>query len=379
MRGAWFNCSSGIAGDMALGSLIDAGASLPAIVAELRKLSVDGWTLDVEAVTRSGIAATHAVVRDDDDATSRDYAVIRDTVGSSDIATRARDRALAVFERLARAESAIHDTPLDRVHFHEVGGIDAIVDVVGTCVALELLDVESVFSSSVGLGSGTVQTAHGRVPNPAPAVVKLLEGAPTHGIDTSLEMTTPTGAAIVSALSERFGSSPQFGTLEKSGFGAGTRDLEGIANCTQVLVGALVVPEPDLRLVVVETNIDDATGEVLAHTLNRLMDAGARDAWITPILMKKGRPAHTVSAMCSGSLAQLIISVMTNETGAFGVRTYQAQRHPVARTFETVDLGDERLVVKAGPHRTKAEFDDAARIAAKTGKTVREVIAEVEK
>ncbi len=215
-----------------------------------------------------------------------------------------RQRALAVFAALAEAEGRLHRRPPEQVHFHEVGGLDAIVDIVGTCSALEVLDIDVVYGSVVVTGTGMVRAAHGLLPNPAPAVVELLAsvGAPTRGIDLGVELTTPTGAALLAALASGFGPMPPM-TIDRSGFGAGTRDIDGQPNATQVVIGepsdAVLGGQP---VVVLEVNVDDATGETLAHTISALLEAGAHDAWVTPIVMKKGRPAHTVSALADTAL-----------------------------------------------------------------------------
>ena len=227
-------------------------------------------------------------------------------VSEARLPDRVTQRALAVFRALAEAEGRLHRRPPEQVHFHEVGSVDAIIDVVGTCAALELLEVDAVHASSVATGTGMVRTAHGLLPNPAPAVVELLAGGATHGLDISVELTTPTGAAILAATCSGWGPMPAM-RIECTGFGAGSRELDGRPNVTQVVLGEpLAAQQPGQPVVVLEANVDDATGETLAHAIAALLDAGAHDAWITPIVMKKGRPAHTVSALCEPSIAEHI-------------------------------------------------------------------------
>lgn len=377
MRVAWFNCASGVAGNMVFGALVDAGALLDEVVEQLSTLSVDGWSIDCERVERSGIRATHVSVNAAQ-GPNRTLTDIIDSIDGSAMAARAKQRAISVFNRLAEAEAAVHGIPIEDVHFHEVGAVDAIVDVCGSCIALDLLNIDRVQASSIAIGSGTVQAAHGSIPNPAPAVVEMLRGLPVHGLDTTLEASTPTGVAIVATLSDSFGAAPVFGNLESTGYGAGQRNPPGIVNATQVLVGAIATPEPERRAVIVECNVDDASGEVLAHTIERLMTAGARDAWLTPIVMKKGRPAHTVSAMCSTALSSEIARIMIDETGTFGVRTHEVERHPVARQSGEVSTEWGPVAVKRGPHRTKAEFDDAARLAREACVPLRDIIDRAE-
>ena len=316
-RIAWFHCFSGIAGDMALGSLLDAGADLDEVRSLIERLPVRGWELEAEAVLRCGIGATKAHVRAEDTTVVRTASHIAGLVEEARLPDRVRQRALAVFAALAEAEGRIHRRPPDQVHFHEVGGLDAIVDVVGTCAALEVLEIDSLYASAVTTGTGVVRTAHGLIPNPAPAVVELLAsvGAPTKGLDLGVELTTPTGAAILAALASGFGPMPSM-LIECSGFGAGTREIDGRPNATQVVIGApseaLGAGQP---VVLLEANVDDATGETLAHAIQALLTAGAHDAWVTPIVMKKGRPAYTVSALADVALSGQVAEALTAETG----------------------------------------------------------------
>jgi uncharacterized protein (TIGR00299 family) protein len=258
-----------------------------------------------------------------------------------------------------------------------VGSLDAIVDVVGTCLALESLDVASVCSSPVALGTGTVRAAHGLLPNPAPAVVELLVGAPIRGADQEEELTTPTGAALLAALAGSFGPLPAM-KLRASGYGAGSRDIEGRPNVLQVLIGDLETAAPEgtvshQDLVVLEANVDDVTGEVLAHTVAALMHAGALDAWLVPVVAKKGRPAHVVSVLAEPGLAAKLASLLARETGTLGFREHHVSRSAFARQMLEVDVGGERVRVKAGPYNLKAEHDDCVRAAARLELPLNEV------
>ncbi|HEY2331215.1 MAG TPA: nickel pincer cofactor biosynthesis protein LarC [Acidimicrobiales bacterium] len=377
---AWFHCFAGIAGDMALGSLIDAGADVDGVRELLGRLPVKGWTLEVEPVLRGGVAGTRAVVSADDSTVVRTYANIRAIVEDASLPGRVRDRALAVFEAIAVVEGQLHRRELAQVHFHEVGGIDAIVDVVGVAAALELLGVERVLASPVATGLGMVRTAHGMLPNPAPAVVELLTGIPTYGLDLAVELTTPTGAGILAALAVDFGPMPAM-TITSSGFGAGTRELDDLPNLTQVVVGTLADAAPGHAgqpVVLLEANVDDATGETLAHAVGALLGAGAHDAWITPIVMKKGRPAYTVSVLADPAEAARLAAVLRSETGTLGVRGATLERWPSARTVEVVLLEGHEIRVKIAAGRVKVEHDDAAAVAAATGLPLREVVSRTE-
>ncbi len=375
---AWFHCFSGIAGDMALGSLVDAGADLDQVREICSRIPVGGWKLEAEPVLRGGIGATHIIVHTEESGVVRTAGHIAGLIEEARLPDRVRVRALATFDALARAEGRLHRRPPEQVHFHEVGGLDAIVDVVGTCAALELLEVDEVHSSPVANGVGMVRAAHGLLPNPAPAVVELLRGAPTFGVDIAAELTTPTGAALLAANVTRWGPLPMM-TIVSMGFGAGTRELEARPNLTQVVVGTMSEEMPTGQPVtLLEVNVDDATGETLAHAIAMLMEAGAHDAWITPILMKKGRPAHTVSALCDPSLARQVAATLTAETGSLGVRGQTFERWPSPRREDEVDVDGALIRVKVGPGRVKVEHDDAVRAARRLQLPVREVVSRAE-
>lgn len=375
-RLAWFHCFSGIAGDMALGSLIDAGADLDEVRALCRRIPVDGWTLDVDPVMRCGIAASKARVHvDEPPIVHRTAAHIIGLVEEARLPDRVAKRAIRTFTLLAEVEGRLHRRPPSQVHFHEVGGLDAIIDVVGTCAALEVLGIDEVLASPVATGRGMVRSAHGLIPNPAPAVVDLLVGAPTYGIDTPVELTTPTGAALLAANATGWGPLPPM-TIEASGFGAGDREIDGRPNVVQVVLG-----ERDAQLergqpvVQLETNVDDATGETLAHAITALLEAGAHDAWITPIVMKKGRPAHTVHALADVALAEQVAQVLMRETGSLGVRGRTFERWPAERRAGEVEVDGRPVRVKVSAGRVKVEHDDAARVARLVGRPVREVVS----
>jgi pyridinium-3,5-bisthiocarboxylic acid mononucleotide nickel chelatase len=381
-RVAWFHCFSGIAGDMALGSLLDAGADLGEVKTLLRRVPFSGWELETEQVLRGGISCTRALVSSPDDVVVRTHANIVELVKAANLPERVEQRALKVFGVLAEVEGALHRRPAGQVHFHEVGGHDAIVDVVGTAAALEVLGIDDVHSSAVATGTGVVRTSHGLLPNPAPAVVRLLEGIPTYGRDTTVELTTPTGAALLSALATSFGPLPSV-DIVGTGFGAGTRELDDLPNCTQVVLGArqgvedrgLGAGQP---VIVLEANLDDVSGELLSYALNTLMDAGAHDAWITPIVMKKGRPAHTVHVLSDPARAPALKELLRQATGTFGVRAVVGERWPSSRQLEAVEVEGHPVRVKSSGNRVKAEFDDAVAVAARTGLSPLEVSSRAE-
>lgn len=410
-RFAWFNCHAGVAGDMALAALVDAGAFPDDVADAIAGLGVDGYAMFFERVQRCGVGATWAnIVTHDalpehstDEHSTDEHSGEQHQPGGSgghtphrpareifallddaDLADRVRARARAVFERLAAVEGAIHGIdPLD-VELHEVGALDSIIDVVGVSAALESLGIDRVVCSSIGLGSGIVRTAHGDLPHPAPATIALLTQAcaPTHGLDTSLETCTPTGAALMTTLADSFGPMPA-GTAAAVGYGAGTADPPNRANVVQVVISdatanaggvAAPVASDGAPVIQLDANVDDVTGEVLAHAIEQLLAAGAHDAWVTPIVMKKGRPAHMISALCDLARRDLLRDVLVAETGTLGVRATMSERWPQNRTMSAVEIDGHTIGVKLAEHRIKVEFDDAARAAAALGVPVRVVI-----
>ena len=375
VRLAWFHCFSGVAGDMTLGSLLDAGADLDEVKGLLERLPVGGWDLTADPVLRCGLAGIKARVGAEMDPQHRTAGGIIEMIGEASLPDRVTRRAVAVFRALAEVEGRLHQQPASEVHFHEVGAIDSIIDVVGTCAALEVLDIDEVWCSSIATGRGTVEAAHGTIPVPAPAVVGLLVGAPTHGIDVPFELTTPTGAALMSALAAGWGPMPAM-VVGSMGFGAGDRDLDGRPNLTQVVLGTSAeVTRQGQPVTLLEVNMDDATGETLAHTVVQCLAAGAHDAWVTPIVMKKGRPAHLVSALCDPALTAAVASVLTSETGSLGVRGHSIERWPAARFMDEIEVHGMAVAMKVTAGRAKVEHDDAARVAAELGLPLREVVS----
>jgi uncharacterized protein (TIGR00299 family) protein len=396
MTTAWFHCFAGTAGDMTLGSLVDAGADPIAVAEIIGRLGIDDYALMFEPVLRCGVAATHALVVVNDHSHEhehghahneghRPYRAIRELLMNSDLPVRVRDRALATFDALATVEGAMHRMPMLDVEFHEVGSVDAIVDIVGTCAALEVLGIDRIVCSPIAVGRGSVHAAHGELPNPAPAVTGLLaqRNAPAFGIDTRKEIATPTGVALMTALADAFEPMPAM-NVRSVGYGAGTADTPGRPNVVQVVIGDELAAAATgshnagqpVRLL--EVNLDDATGEVIAHTIAALLNAGAHDAWATPIVMKKGRPAHTVHALCEPAVSQSVAAVLISETGSLGVRGTTLERWPQARAEAAVVVGGHTIRIKRAAGRVKVEHDDAATAALALGRPLRDVLAEAE-
>lgn len=391
-RTAWFNCHAGVAGDMAMAALVDAGADIDTIADTIAGLGVDGYAIFFERVQRCGVGATWANIVTHDELHAHDSEHSEDAaphvhrpaseifalLDAADLPDRVRARARTVFERLAAVEGAIHGVDPADVELHEVGALDSIIDVVGVCAALESLGIERVVCSSIGLGSGIVQTAHGALPHPAPATLALLTaaGAPTHGLPMTLETATPTGVALMTTLATKFGPMPS-GTPISVGYGAGTADPPGRANVVQVTIveaAVSVAADDGAPIVQLDVNVDDVTGEIIAHTIDRLLAAGAHDAWATPIIMKKGRPAYTVSVLCEPPMRDTVRDVLVHETGSLGVRATSLVRWPQQREMTSVVIDGHTVGLKVSAHRTKVEFDDAARAAEALGIPVRIVI-----
>lgn len=376
MTTCFFDCISGAAGDMILAALVDAGASRDEIDDALAAVGLDG-AVSFETTSKNGIRALKAVVAADD-GKPRSYKDIRTLLESAPLDADVRDRSLRTFELLARAESIIHGTAIDDVHFHEVGGIDAIADVVGSCAAFESLDIDRAICSPIPVGRGFVEAAHGTLPAPAPAVLEILAGAPVYERGSG-ETVTPTGAALLQALTSEFGPMPPL-AIETSGYGAGTRDLD-VPNVVRVVVGDDVSSRTDApNALVVEANIDDMTPELVPYVIDALLEAGAHDAWATPIVMKKGRPAVTISALCEPTHKWHMMEILYRETTTLGIRLVPLTKDIIDRRWVEVDVDGHpvriKLGVKSGDVVTVAvEHDDARRVARATGLPLKQVYA----
>ncbi|MET7679223.1 nickel pincer cofactor biosynthesis protein LarC [Streptomyces sp. NPDC005423] len=381
---AWFDCSSGVAGDMLLGALLDAGASLAAVRGAVDAVVPGAVRIRTEPVRRCGLAATKAHVDTEPGPPHRTWHAIRALLAGAALPGPVRERAHAVFARLARAEAAVHGIPVDDVHFHEVGALDAIADVVGVCAAVHDLGIGAATATPIALGGGRARTAHGELPVPTPAVLRLLadQGAPARSGGLPYESATPTGVALVLSLCAEWGGLPAL-RLTGTGYGAGTRDPEGTPNVVRVVLGT--APEAGAetdaaRAVVVSANVDDLDPRIWPHVLARLLAAGASDAWLTPILMKKGRPAHTLSALCPRPALDAVRETFTAETSTIGTREHEVAKHELEREFRTVPVGDALVAVKIARRagrivNAQPEYEDVAAAAAKLGIPLKTALA----
>jgi pyridinium-3,5-bisthiocarboxylic acid mononucleotide nickel chelatase len=386
MTVAWFQPLAGASGDMLLGALLDAGAPLATVQAAVDAVGTEPVQIESEPVMRAGLGATKAHVRVPPSSVVRTWANIRGLLEAADLAEPVRDRALDAFGRLAVAEAAVHRTSPEQVHFHEVGALDAVADVVGVCAALHALGVTSAVSSAVAVGSGMVRSAHGMLPVPGPAVVALLSdaGAPVYSGDVPYELCTPTGAALLAATVTSWGGMP-LGRVVAAGCGAGTRELDELPNVLRVVLlepasTAEATDELAAQLLL-ETNVDDLDPRVWPSVLSALLAAGAADAWLAPILMKKGRPAHTLSVLAPYEAAAAVRRVVFTETSAIGLREHLVGKRVLERAWVTVAIGDDEVRIKTASLdgvvvNAQPEYDDVAEVAERTGRPVKSVLAD---
>jgi pyridinium-3,5-bisthiocarboxylic acid mononucleotide nickel chelatase len=384
MRIAYFDCIAGISGDMALGALIDAGADRDEVRTALEALRVEPFGLEFEEVESRGVRATRATVTAGISGLIRTYASIRTLLDQAELDAPVRNTAQRIFRRLAEAEARVHRKEVDLVTFHEVGAVDSIVDIVGVAAGLVSLGIERVFASPVPTGLGMVRTEHGLMPIPGPAVTELLRGAPVYSRGVTAELVTPTGAAILSAVAEGYGDLPLM-RVETTGYGAGVQELD-FPNVLRVLIGVeedrAAAPAPTQPgEVILETNVDDLNPELYEFVLERLLAGGAQDAWLTPIVMKKSRPAVTVSVLCSTEREATLRHVLFRETGTLGVRSTRVTKHALERELVKVETSHGPVAVKVGFLEGKRvgmspEFEDCARVAREAGVPARDVYME---
>jgi uncharacterized protein (TIGR00299 family) protein len=358
----WIDGQAGASGDMLHGAHVDAGVPLSVLQDAVAALGL-GITLTSSTVTRGGIGGTKVDVHAPDDATSRSWAQIRSRVGG---------RAAAVFARLAEAEAGVHRVAVDEVHFHEVGGHDALADVVGVCAGLDHLALTELHCSPLALGSGQVRGLHGPVPVPGPAVLRVLTGVPVVAGAVAMELTTPTGAALLAEHVTTWGPLPPM-TLSGTGYGAGSRDPDGLANVLRLVLGEPATQATTQALL--ECNVDDLDPRLWPHVLATLLEAGAADAWLTPILMKKGRPAHTLSVLCDHSLSAVVRAVVLAETTTIGMREQTVVKHALPREIVTVQVDGQDVRVKVAGDTATPEWEDVLAAATALGRSPKLVLA----
>lgn len=393
MRTLYLDCFAGISGDMFVGALLDCGLGLEDLRHGLEKLGLGGYRIAAERVNRSGISATKFIVDieqghgDNHDDPSRHavhhhahrpLSTIKELITSSGLERGVRERSLGIFQRLGEAEAKVHNVEIETVEFHEVGAIDSIVDIVGASIGLELLNIERVRCSALHLGSGTFRCAHGTYPVPGPATSELVRGIPVYSTGIEGELVTPTGAAIVSSIAAEFGPLPEM-RIERTGYGAGTRDYSGFPNVLRAHIGVEKAEQSPTEIAVVETNLDDLNPQVLGYLLESLLDEGALDVFYTPVHMKKNRPGVLLTLLCEPADRRRLCALIFRETTTFGVRYRIEQRDVLDRAHVTVvtPYGEIRIKVGRSTEDEAAkgtpEFADCAQAAKQHGVALREV------
>jgi uncharacterized protein (TIGR00299 family) protein len=370
----YFDPFSGISGDMTVGALVDAGADWTALEAALRSLDLAA-SFRIDRTTRRGIAASKFVVDSSEQKHPRHLPQIEKIILAGELSQNAQRNALGVFRRLGEAEAKSHNVPLEKVHFHEVGAVDSICDIVGACTALDLLGIDEIRSSRINVGSGTVVTEHGVLPVPTPATAELLKNRPIYSAGPQTELTTPTGAALVSALASDSTAMPALRVLSQ-GFGAGDKDFASQANVLRVLIGDRVDAAESTSVSVIEANIDDSTPQVLGYAMERLLETGALDVTLTPVFMKKNRPGTIVSVIASPEATEELAAVLFAETTTLGLRIVQAERRVLPRRMAEVETRYGKIRVKHTQAGNFApEYEDCRKAALQHSVPLRTVIA----
>jgi uncharacterized protein (TIGR00299 family) protein len=375
MRICYIDAFSGISGDMTVGALLDAGAPAEGLRVALESLGT-GASFRIEKTRRRGIAATKFHVDGGEQKTHRHLHHIDKMIDAAPLGERVKQNAKAVFRRLGESEARMHATTMEKVHFHEVGAVDSICDIVGACFCLDALGIDRIVCAPINTGSGTVNTEHGVLPVPAPATADLLIGKPVYARGPAMELTTPTGAALVATLASDFGAMPPL-RISATGYGAGDRDFTEHANVLRVILGEATGAPESTTVSVIEANIDDATPELLGHAMEQLLEAGALDVTFTPVHMKKNRPGTMLTAIARPEDQERLAALMLRETTSLGVRVSTAERRVLKREVIEVDTSAGRVRVKMAESGGAApEYEDCRRIAVERGVPLRQVMAE---
>ncbi|HXG82939.1 MAG TPA: nickel pincer cofactor biosynthesis protein LarC [Pyrinomonadaceae bacterium] len=398
MKTLYFDCFAGASGNMILGALVALGVGEKQLTEQIKLLDISDFTIEIKTINKSGISAVHALVKVPREHAHRHLHTIEKIIDDSRLSANVKKRAVEIFRKLAEAEAKVHGIPVEKIHFHEVGAMDAIIDVVGACAGFEMLGIEKFACSKIHVGSGFVKMAHGKFPVPPPAVAELLQNVPIYSTEIEGELITPTGAAIIAAVCDSFGAIPQM-KVEKTAYGAGTREYKDFPNVLRLFLGQTVeelrITNYELReennrkskienpksadsLLLIETNIDDLSPQILGFVMERVFDAGALDCWFTPIQMKKNRPATMVSVLCDKAKREDLIKLLYTETTTLGVRIREVERNCLPRRivkveteFGAIDFkiaGTSEKIVNAKP-----EYEQIRKIALKSGKSLREI------
>jgi uncharacterized protein (TIGR00299 family) protein len=402
MKTLYFDCFAGASGNMILGALVALGVDKTELIEQISLLDVPGFEIEFRTLDKSGIAALHAEVKVPHEDAHRHLHTIEKIILDSRLSNSVKSRAVGIFRKLAEAEAKIHGIDVAKVHFHEVGAMDAIIDVVGACIGFEILGIEKFVCSKIHVGSGFAKMAHGKFPVPPPAVAELLKNAPIYSTEIEGELITPTGAAIIATICDEFGQIPEM-TVEKTAYGAGTRDYKSFPNALRLILGNTFkpdaresnvaaefvtenqIPKTENRdLFILETNLDDTSPEILGFVMEKAFDSGALDCWFTPIQMKKNRPATLVSILCEKGEKDKFIALLVRETPTLGVRVREIERVCLTREMTKIDTRFGEIPVKIARFgdeivNIKPEFETLREIAKRENLPLREVEAEIQK
>ena len=383
-RVIYFDCFSGISGDMILGSLVDLGVDVKLIRKELKKINLKGYKLTSHQVKRNGIMGTKVNVVIDPSIQKRNQARsftdIKKLIVKSSLSEYVKTDSIEIFRRIGTVEAKIHGTSLDKIHFHEIGAIDSIVDIVGGAICMSLLNIDIVFSSALNTGEGLINCEHGTIPIPAPATLKLLEGIPCYSSGTKNELTTPTGAAFIGYYGSKFGSLPKMNIM-KSGYGAGSHEIKEIPNLLRVVLGEVLIPSKIITMKVIETNIDDMNPEFYDHIMSQLLIAGAADVFLTAVHMKKNRPGTLLTTVVSNDKFHSVVQIILEETSTFGIRHYDVVRTELKRENKLIKTPFGKVRIKVGTFAgsrltVSPEYEDCKKLALKKGIPVKRVYEE---
>jgi pyridinium-3,5-bisthiocarboxylic acid mononucleotide nickel chelatase len=390
-RVLYLDCFSGISGDMMLGALLDLGLDFNFLKEELKKIKISGYEIGLEKVKKSGIAASKFEVKVTGTQAHRSYADIQELINKSTLNQRSKEMTMAIFETIASAEAIVHGVEKGSVHFHEIGAVDSIIDIVGTAIAILKLAPDKIISSNIPLGKGFVQTMHGRLPVPAPATLEILKNLPVYTGDFDFEVTTPTGAAIVKTLADEFDNIPVM-KIKSIGFGSGSIEVEGRPNLLRILSGELCEAKryevgPNVSdefetehedMILLSANIDDMSAEVIGFVLGKLFEAKVPDAWTEPVFMKKNRQAIKINALCRPEEIKIVLDILFKESSTLGVRSQFVKRYQLKREEKTVNLLYGEVEVKIGYYKSKIssvspEYESCRKLALKTGRPLKEI------
>lgn len=394
MKILYFDCFSGISGDMVLGAMADAGVDIKSIKKELKKLDLKGYDLKVSRVKRKGIKGTKldVIVDEKKHLHHTTYKYIKSMIERSRLSKKIKEDSLKIFKNIAEAEAKIHRTSIDNVHFHEVGAVDSIVDVVGAAICINILSPDIILSSPINTGMGMVKTEHGILPVPAPATAEMLKGFPSYSSDIRFELATPTGVGIITTIAKASNTIPNMKT-NAIGYGAGSKDFPDTPNLLRIMIGETTPSSPLFKkggmggfkhdsITVIESNIDDMNPQFYDHIMNRLFKGGALDVFLTPIIMKKNRPAVKITVLSDNKGADKLANILLNETTSFGVRIYKTERIKLEREIKIIKTKYGNVKVKIGKRNTKIikvvpEYEDCKRIAEEKGIPIKQVYEKV--